>query len=383
MSFTGLGNTLYNTFVSEVREKRAYRPIYSDLDFGVPSSDLAVANYSTDMLRSGIQLGLIGAAAGLGYGAIRSKVLDTAPPSAGDSIRDTLVGALIGSSLGVAGSHTLDRMDLKARSNPRSFVGLSEYMNRRLGNYPNTIIYQPPPKLVYRGHEGYRGGEVKSGSYMEKEAIVPLLLGAGKLGLMAFSAYSAAQAAKHGVKAIGSAAQGNWSDAGGHALRGTGEAVMALPGAGLARTAKFMQPALKASPGLKRVLGKGMVLDSKIWGPVRRVPAGAQGSMTRKINRPTTGFGSPHSTPLGRWNPTTGANTRYGFLPTAGGMARGMALSSAPVMLADSFSPNTGPLNYQTQRAVATGAGRAALTPGGALMRMSANPPASPWRVIQ
>jgi hypothetical protein len=196
-----------------------YRPsIYgqylSDTPFQVQPS---LTPIHTNPLTAGVQLGMLGAVAGIGVAgvqrAIRLRTAGTTPPNV---MRSMLVGSLIGAGLGVAGSFA-------AKPEPRpikSWYDLSDKINNDLYGTP----------LHKRG--SYSGLLHVTDGSLEKQAIPLALPLIGKGLLAAMAAAGLYDAAKHGGKAIGAATKGSGKAALGHAGRAALGGVWALAGAG-------------------------------------------------------------------------------------------------------------------------------------------------------
>jgi len=193
-----------------------YGQYLSDTPFQVQPS---LTPIHTNPLTAGVQLGMLGAAAGLGVAgvqrAIRLRTAGTIPPNV---MRSMLVGSLIGAGLGVAGSFAV-----KPEPRPvKSWYDLSDKINNDLYGMP----------LHKRG--SYSGlSHVTDGS-LEKQAIPLALPAIGKALIYAMAAAGLYDAGKHGRKAIGAASKGSGKAALGHAGRAALGAVWALPGAGAA-----------------------------------------------------------------------------------------------------------------------------------------------------
>jgi hypothetical protein len=216
-------------------------------------------NPITDPLRAGMQFGLLGAASGLGYSALRTYMKKQKPGGLGVT-RDVALGALIGSLFGT----------LAAKENQR--------------RYPETPVqsYEDVSRLI--------DARINKAA-MEKQAI-PI---AAALPLLwkALAVMGAIGAVRSGGKAVGSATKGNWRGAAGHGAAAIGEGLLAATGAGalsgIARTAKGLRTgtalarAGQKAPMLARLLarsgratnaaarGAGALskVDKAVWAPVR------------------------------------------------------------------------------------------------------------------
>lgn len=238
-----------------------------------------------NVLRSGLQLGLLGAASGLGYSTIRSAIKKE-KPSLGVGVRDTLLGALIGSTLGVLAARKSNASISKAT--PGSYIDVSRLIDERLA---------------------------KSGSAdFNKQAVLPLaaalpFLGKAVMtGFGAMGAYGAAQNAYKGVRAAG---QGDFRSAAGYGGRAVGDAILSLMGARPVAAALRGIKRLRGVPGVDRLgkaLDRGGDINDRLFGPVKSIAG-------RQI--PNTGFGR--------------------FAGSALGITRGALVSTVPYAAGDAI----------------------------------------------
>jgi hypothetical protein len=180
---------------------------------------------ATNPLAAGVQLGMLGAAAGLGISgvqrALRLKGGNQVPPPV---MRTMLIGTLIGSGLGVASSHALNKAQPPRPSPINNWYDLAGKVEGDMHKYSeyNGLRYltDTPEEL-------------------EKEAF--LVSGGLALGALALkglgagmAAYGAYQAAKHTGAAVGSAAGGDWKGGAKHLGHAGLNAMYAVPVAGWA-----------------------------------------------------------------------------------------------------------------------------------------------------
>jgi len=187
---------------------------------------------ATNPLRAGLQVGLLGAASGMGFSALRRGITGV-KPGAGGVTRDMLLGALIGASLG---AYSANKASKSVQLPPmQSFDDVGDHIQDR----------------IYK-------------SSMDKQSLaisLPLIFG---LMGAAGSLYS-------GTKAVGAARKGNWRGAAGHGAAAVGEGLMALMGAG---------PLLRAGRGLQmaaRGMRAGRLANVLSKSPTLARAAGATG----------------------------------------------------------------------------------------------------------
>lgn len=198
-----------------------YEDLYSDpYDAGL-DTPLTVTPTSGDPsamspLLAGLQLGIVGAGAGLGVAAIRRGLLNQAThPGQVAVIRPVLIGATIGAALGSG-------LSLANRGKPRQDAPSTW---RDLSN-----------DIVQRGVQMSKYSGLHKLAFHEKQAIplLALLPLAWKGLMLAGTAYGAYGAAKHGVGAVSNLAKGDLAGAGKSLLYAGGNALQALPGVGVA-----------------------------------------------------------------------------------------------------------------------------------------------------
>lgn len=177
------------------------------MDVKIPTAPI------TDPLKSGVQFGLLGAASGLGFSAIR-RARDGAP-GGWPVVRDAAIGAALGTIFGALAAK--ENQKRWPTSTANSYSGVARTINATLGK-----------------------------AAMEKQAILPLLLPA--LGL-AFGAWGAYDAARSGGRMIGALGRGQFRQAAGHGLATLGNLAMAIPGAGsairVAKGVKMVRPLVR------------------------------------------------------------------------------------------------------------------------------------------
>lgn len=263
-------------------------PMRGDV-YGVPGVPGGFANVTlptvplVDPLKAGMQFGLLGAASGLGYSALRTALGKKKPGGLGVA-RDMLIGTLLGATFGA----------LAAKENKSRFPGTP------VGSYSDVA----------------RAIDVRLGKQgMQKQAILPLvpLLFAG------LSALSAADAVRSGGKTIGALAKGNWRQAAGHGLATLGNAAMAIPGAGsvvrVAKGMKFIRPLVKP---MYKGLNAAARVNKAMYATMPRM-AGTIGGMTA-ANIGSNRLLNPGAPPVP--TPAQGAK----MLPAAGSAAIGANL---------------------------------------------------------
>lgn len=210
----------------------------------------------TDPLQAGIQFGLLGAASGLGYAALRTHIRNQKPGGWGVT-RDVLLGTLLGSTLGAMAAR-----DNRRRLAPVPVNSFDDVM--RLGN---------------------RRTNIKQG--MTKQAVpIPALLP------LIFGAMGIIGAGTSGYKAIKSYRAGDTRGAMGHGAMAIGEVLLSLVGAGpvkhvgkalrlagqaeaTGRLARMVSKVPWLARGAGKVLeygaGKADTINNYVWNPVRRL----------------------------------------------------------------------------------------------------------------
>jgi len=214
---------------------------------------------ATNPLAAGVQLGMLGAAAGLGVAgvqrALRLKAGNAVPPPV---LRSMLIGTLIGGGIGVVGAHTMKPGVTKPPiTNWHDLAG-------KIDQDFNGAMYKTSQ---------YAGLRHIADPGFEKEAALPLaaLAPLAWKGLMAAMAISGGVGAvRHGGKAISQAASGQGRAALGSTGRALLNAAYAVPMlGGAAKGLRGLQLAGKLSQAGK---GSRAALAFARWGSRARTP---------------------------------------------------------------------------------------------------------------
>ena len=205
-----------------------------------PQPSSTTMNYmGGNPLSTGVQFGLAGAAGGLGYAALQRAVrLHAGNESQVDILKPMLIGTLIGSTLGLAGSLT------SRKPSPKTWFDLSEQLRAGGFQYPMYKTFSTADEPL------------------EKQGFV---LTTGTIIALIFAAMSARGAGDQLGQASVAAQTGNKRKALLHGLGAAGEVAMAYPGVGILGRAG--QTALRTGKGgrlLKSLAtgGKGLLRPS-------------------------------------------------------------------------------------------------------------------------
>ena len=202
---------------------------YSPYDYGQHrsrepfSAPPSLTPIHTNPLMAGVQLGMLGAAAGLGVAgvqrAIRLRTPGAAPPHV---VRSMLIGSIIGAGLGVGGS-------MMATPKPQpvtSWHDLSDKINNDLYGKPlhKTSAYSGLRHIVKQSSLG------KKAAVFSGAALAALIARIGYRAAMAlWSAHAAKEVAVHGSKAIAAGVKGDSGKAWAHAGQAGLNAVYVTP----------------------------------------------------------------------------------------------------------------------------------------------------------
>jgi hypothetical protein len=263
-----------------------------------------------DPIQAGFQLGLIGAASGLSYAALRKAINarhgDNSPVS---MVRPVLVGALLGS---VAGA------------------GTAKYRNGNIGE-PRTVN-------TWSGVAGNISDNLYGKDAMDKSGAIPIGAIAENVGyfIPGVSTVLSGRDAFRNLRELGQrASQGNWWGAAGSGLKALGNVGMGLlglvPGAGsLARggvslVARGGQAALRGLQGGKQIGGL-----AKLWSGASQAAATAGrkaivNPMTKYVMNPARQMlGKPGKAITGLPNVGTAGREAMNLGSYANGMAKPM-----------------------------------------------------------
>jgi hypothetical protein len=126
-------------------------PTVSDL----PNQD---PNGEFNPINIGLKLGLAGAGAGLGFAALRTLIRRARGQNImpGTSVKDVMIGALIGSTVGMGGAHIANKVNKTMHDN--AIKDFEDLVNKRMGKGPEV---QAAPMLKtdslgLPGQSGYK-----------------------------------------------------------------------------------------------------------------------------------------------------------------------------------------------------------------------------------
>jgi len=218
-------------------------------------------------LAAGMQLGMLGAASGLGYAALHRAIrLHAGNRQPVSVVKPLLIGTLIGSALGVVSSLAMGKK--QPQPTPRTWYDISDTIHKDIHGFPRygqPFSDMPKP---WEKQNKYHGLTNVVG--LEKQAIA---ITAGLLLSALFAGMGAVGAAGQGRKAYKAFKAGKRKAGVRHALGAGAEALMALPLVGWAgRGLKGLRIAGKLAKGGKTL---------KALHQARRV--GRVGQFARKI----------------------------------------------------------------------------------------------------